>query len=91
MKIFKGNNLQEIEIEIDQKVEVGTIQVTITEIETEIEGTVETITGIEVEMTVEIEIDLTQEMEEEINKDLEQVKDTLTRMPSVTTMTEQVI
>ena len=44
-------------------------------------------------MTVEmeIEIDLTQEMEEEINKDLEQVKDTLTRMHSVTTVTEQVI
>ena len=60
------------------------IQETIIGIETEIEGTVETITGIELEMTVEIEIgiDLIQEMEEEFNIDLEQVKDTLTRTPS---------
>ena len=43
---------------------------------------------------IEIEIELTQEMgeiEEIINKYLEQVKDTLTRMNSVTTVTEQVI
>ena len=31
------------------------------------------------------------EIEERINKDLEQVKDTLTRMNFVTTVTEQVI
>ena len=30
-------------------------------------------------------------MEEEINQDLDQVKDTLTRMTSVTTATEQVM
>ena len=44
-----------------------------------------------VEIDTEVEIDLTQEMEEEINKDLDQVKDTLTRMNSVTTVREQVI
>ena len=32
-----------------------------------------------------------EEIEERINKDLEQVKDTLTRMNSATTVTEQVI
>ena len=56
MKIFKGNNLQEIEIEIDQTVGEETSQDTITRIEIEIKGTEETITGTEVEMTVEIEI-----------------------------------
>ena len=93
MKIFKGNNLQEIGTRDRSNSRGRDIQETITEIETEIEGTVEPITGIEVEMTVEIEIgiDLIQEMEEEINKDLEQVKDTLTRMNSVTIVTEQVI
>ena len=46
------------------------------------------------EIEIDIEIGLTQEMkeiEERINKDLEEVKDTLTRMNFVITMTEQVI
>ena len=46
------------------------------------------------EVEIDIEIGLTQEMkkiEEGINKDLEKVKDTLTTMNSVTTVTEQVI
>ena len=51
---FKGNNLQKIGTEIDQIVDVETIQEIITGIETAIEGTVETITGIEAEMTVEM-------------------------------------
>ena len=75
---------------------IETIQEKIIRIEIEIEMTVETITGIEVEVTVEIEIEINltqemEEMEEEINKDLEQVKETLTKMNSVTTVTEQVI
>ena len=48
---------------------------------------------IEVEKTVEIEIgrDPIQEMEEELTSDLEQVKYTLTRINSATTVTKQVI
>ena len=72
--IFKGNLLQEIGTEIDQIVEVETIQEMITRIEAEIEGTVETITGIEVKIEIRIEIELTQEMKEKINKDLEQIR-----------------
>ena len=53
-------------------------------IEAEREEIVETT----VEIETEVEIDPTQEMEEEINQDLDQVKDTLTRMASVTTATE---
>ena len=64
-------------IEIEETVEM------ITRIEAEIEGTVEIYT--------EVEIDLTQEIAEEINKNLDQVKDTLTTMDSVTTVTELVI
>ena len=83
-------------MEKDQTVEIETIQEKTTRIEIEIEGTVETTTEIkEVEMIAEIEIDieigLTQsmkEIEERTNKDLEQVKDTLTTMNSVTTVTE---
>ena len=98
LKIFRGNHLQEIGREIDQTVEIETIQEITTRIEIKIEGTVETTTEIKVEMAAEIEIDieigLTQEMkkiEERISKDLEKVKDTLTIMNFVTTVTEQVI
>ena len=92
MKIFKRNKLQEIGTEIGQTVGEETIQETIKITGTEIERTVENITKIEVEKTVEVEIgiDLIQEMEE-LNIDLEQVKDTLTRMNSATTVTKQVI
>ena len=86
------------ELEKDQTVEIETFQEITTKIEIEIEGTGETITKMKVEMTAEIEIDieidLTQEMKEigeRIIEDLEKVKDTLTRMNSVTTVTEQVI
>ena len=52
---FKGNSLQEIGTEIDQTVEIETIQEITTRIEIEIEGTVETTAGIKVEMTAERE------------------------------------
>ena len=73
------------------EIEVGITE--ITEIDTEIEvetgEIVETIQEIEIE--VEIETGLVPEKEEEINQDLDQVKDILTRMISVTTATEQVM
>ena len=53
MKIFKGNNLQEIETEKDKTVQIKTIQEITTRIEIKIEGTVETTTEIKVEMTAE--------------------------------------
>ena len=77
----------EVETEINPVVEAETIQEKITGTEAEIEETVETT----VEIEVEVEIGLTQEMEEEINKDSDQVKDTLTRMTSVTSATKRVI
>ena len=95
LKIFKGNNLQEIGTESrDQTVEIGTIQEITTGIE--IEKEVDTMIKLKIEITAEINIELglTQEMEEiekETSKDLEKVTDTLTRLNSVTTVTEQVI
>ena len=100
MRICKGNNPQEVGGGKGQTVEIETIQEITTRIEIEIEGTVETTpttSRIIVEMTVEIEIDikigLIQEMEkiEENSKDLEQVKDNLANMNSVTTVIKQVI
>ena len=82
------NLLQELETEIDHMVEVETIKGMIaeTEVEIEIGMTVEAIqqttTGIEVSLTLEME-----ELEEENIKGLGQVKETLTRMDSVITVT----
>ena len=105
MKIFKPNNsqetveietgigptagteiIQEITIEIEAGIE-ETTEIGI-EIEVEIEEIVETIQEIETE--VEVEIGLIPE-KKETNQDLDQVKDTLTKMTSATTVTEQVM
>ena len=91
----------EIETEIGQTAEVEITQGITIGIEAGIEETTEITIGTEVEIgeiaerTVEIEVEvetgLIPEMEEETNQDLDQVKDTLTRINSVTTATEQVI
>ena len=102
-KISKRNNSQgtvEIGIGTDLTAEIETIPEIIIgievgigriteigiEIEVEIEETVEVIQEIE----AEVEIGLIPE-KEEINPDLDQVKDTLTKVTSATTVTEQVM
>ena len=62
-----------------------------TEITTEIEVEIGEIVDTTAEVEAEVETDLIPEKEEEINQDLDQVKDTLTGITSVTTATEQVI
>ena len=95
---FQINNFQEtveVETEIDLIAEAETTQETTTGIEVETTTETEVQREERVETTVEIEAEvetgLIHEMGEEINQDLDQVKDTLKRMSSVTTATEQVI
>ena len=74
---------------MNQETDIGTIIEVEIEIETEveIEAGIEEIAGI----IVEIEENQLQEKVETTNRDLVQVKDTLTKRISVTTVIEQVI
>ena len=80
VEITQGT-ITEIEAGIEETIEIDI------EIEVEIEEIVETIQEIEIETKVEVEIGLIPEKEEGINQDLDQVKDMLTEMTSVTTAT----